>query len=51
VKRDEEFSYPPPVVVPAPPDRPPGGKVTPLVWFVFGSISTLAVLAVAGVLP
>jgi hypothetical protein len=48
--RRADHSYPA-LVTASPPDPHRNGKVRALVWFVFGSISTLAVLAVAGVLP
>lgn len=48
--RRDDYDYPA-LVKPAPPDQGPNGRIRALVWFVFGSISTLAVLAVVGVLP
>lgn len=48
--RRADHDYPA-LVRPAPPDPGRNGRVRALAWFVFGSISTLAVLAVAGVLP
>lgn len=46
--RREDFDYPA-LVRPAPRDRLP--RARPYLWFIAGCATTLAVLAVAGVLP
>jgi hypothetical protein len=48
--RRADYDYPA-LVQALPPDPQRNGKVSALVWFVLGSICTLAVLAVVGVLP
>ncbi|HKO84457.1 MAG TPA: hypothetical protein VJ140_07805 [Actinomycetota bacterium] len=48
--RRPDHDYPA-LVTAAPPDPGRQSRVRALAWFVFGSVSTLAVLAVMGVLP
>jgi hypothetical protein len=48
--RRPDYDFPA-LVQASPPDPHRNGRVRALAWFVFGSVSTLAVLAVVGVLP